>query len=55
MSRFLGSFFAGLVAYWVAIGVGVVAWRDLPAGDATDIGAFTFAACYLLSQRERSE
>ena len=40
MRRVFASVVIGVAAYWLAIGVGIPAWRTWKPGDASDIGAF---------------
>lgn len=47
LTRLTVALLAGVAAYWLARGIGIVAWRDWPPGDATDIAAFVFLALFI--------
>lgn len=48
---FYGAMLLGFVAYWLALGMGIPAWRQWQPGDASDIGVFVFLAVLALGPR----
>ncbi|GLI99101.1 hypothetical protein [Sphingobium sp. BS19] len=53
MRELIASIALGWAAYWLAIGVGITAWRDWTPGDASDIGACVALGVWLLSAKTK--